>query len=195
MRRLESKNTIPEKAGPVIFNTLLLLELIALRLLPVICPARRAKPDDCWNDKGILFSSQCLPLFLPSFCFSLPSHSLFLCLSCSFLLSSLLVLFPYFLLSFASLFLSLSLFALFLGFCFMKRTTSKHRIRTFVFFSPLFWFPVLFCLSNPFFLSLHFSDFKFRFCSTSMFFFLFFKDKKKTPVLGQEGGCNKAFSL
>ena len=34
---------ILERAGPVIFKTLL-LELIAFRLIPVICPARRTKP-------------------------------------------------------------------------------------------------------------------------------------------------------
>ena len=33
---------IPKRAGPVIFKTLL-LELIAFRLIPVICPARIAK--------------------------------------------------------------------------------------------------------------------------------------------------------
>ena len=39
---------IPERAGPVIFKTFL-LELIAFRLIPVICPARRAKPENYWK--------------------------------------------------------------------------------------------------------------------------------------------------
>ena len=35
---------ILERAGPVIFKTFL-LEIIAFRLIPVICPAGQAKPD------------------------------------------------------------------------------------------------------------------------------------------------------
>ena len=36
---------IPEKAGPVMSKTFL-LELMAFRLIPVICSARRAKPEN-----------------------------------------------------------------------------------------------------------------------------------------------------
>ena len=36
---------IPKRAGPIIFKTFL-LELIAFSLIPVICPARRAKPEN-----------------------------------------------------------------------------------------------------------------------------------------------------
>ena len=39
---------ILERAGPVIFKTFL-LKLIALRLIPVISPARRAKPENYWK--------------------------------------------------------------------------------------------------------------------------------------------------
>ena len=39
---------IPERAGPVIFKNAL-LELKAFRLIPVICPARRAKPENDWK--------------------------------------------------------------------------------------------------------------------------------------------------
>ena len=39
---------IPKRAGPVILKTFL-LELIAFRLIPVICPARRAKPENYWK--------------------------------------------------------------------------------------------------------------------------------------------------
>ena len=37
---------ILERAGPVFFKTFL-LKLIAFRLIPVICPARRGKPENC----------------------------------------------------------------------------------------------------------------------------------------------------
>ena len=39
---------ILERADPVIFKTFL-LEIIALALFPVICPARQAKPKNCWK--------------------------------------------------------------------------------------------------------------------------------------------------
>ena len=39
---------ILERAGPVIFKTFL-LEIIAFRLIPVICPARQAKPENYWK--------------------------------------------------------------------------------------------------------------------------------------------------
>ena len=38
---------ISERVGPVIFQNFL-LELIAFRLIPVISPARRAKPENCY---------------------------------------------------------------------------------------------------------------------------------------------------
>ena len=43
---------ILERAGPVIFKTLL-LELIAFGLNPVICPARRAMPENYWKQESI----------------------------------------------------------------------------------------------------------------------------------------------
>ena len=39
---------IPERAGPVTFKTFL-LELIAVRPIPVISPARVVKPDNYWK--------------------------------------------------------------------------------------------------------------------------------------------------
>ena len=39
---------ILERAGQIVLKTFL-LKLIAFRLIPVICPARRAKPEDCWE--------------------------------------------------------------------------------------------------------------------------------------------------
>ena len=39
---------ILERAGPVILKTLL-LELIAFRPIPAICPARGAKPENYWK--------------------------------------------------------------------------------------------------------------------------------------------------
>ena len=39
---------ILKRAGPVIFKTFL-LELIAVRPIPVICPARGVKPENYWK--------------------------------------------------------------------------------------------------------------------------------------------------
>ena len=39
---------ILERACPIIFKTFL-LEVIAVRLIPVICPVRRAKPENRWK--------------------------------------------------------------------------------------------------------------------------------------------------
>ena len=39
---------ILERVGPVVFKTSL-LELIAFRLIPVICPARLVKPENYWK--------------------------------------------------------------------------------------------------------------------------------------------------
>ena len=41
---------IPERVGPAISETLL-LQLMALRPIPVICPARRADPENYWNSR------------------------------------------------------------------------------------------------------------------------------------------------
>ena len=104
-------------------------------------------------------------------CFTSLFHSHFLCLSpvlfflSSFLLSSLL--------SFASLFGSLSLFFFLLWFCFIKRTTLKilkfqvrfSSILSISFFSVLFFFQI------PFPYLCFIPDFKFCFCSRSMIFF------------------------
>ena len=48
--RAEIAELILERAGPVIFlMTLLLLALNSFRLIPVICPAKEAKPENCWK--------------------------------------------------------------------------------------------------------------------------------------------------
>ena len=49
---------IPERVGPVISKTFF-LEFIAFRLIPVICPARRAKPENHW--KQILIPDRAYP--------------------------------------------------------------------------------------------------------------------------------------
>ena len=85
-----------------------------------------------------------LSLFWPSTCSISLSLSL---LFFSFFLPSYL---SFFLLSFGSVFFSLSFFFCLLCFCFMK-TNNFSSILCF------FWFPVLFSLSNPLFLSLFFS--------------------------------------
>ena len=141
-----------------------------------------------------MFIFECLPLFLlslfwPSTC----SISLYLSLSCSFLSFFLLVFLV--LLSFGSFFFYLSFCFCLLCFCFMK-TNNIKRFNCKVFFSSilcLVWFPVLFSLSNPFFLSLVFPGIQLCFCSTSMFWLK--KHKLKTQIFGQKGSCNKTVFL
>ena len=43
-----SSELILERAGLVVFKTAL-LELTAFRLIPAICPVRRAKPENYWK--------------------------------------------------------------------------------------------------------------------------------------------------
>ena len=120
------------------------------------------------------------PFFTFSFSVSLSlSLSLF-----SFFLPSYLSL----LLSFGSLFWSLSFFFFLLCFCFMKRTTSKYSIAKFVFHQSFlfFWFPVLFSLSIPFFVSLFFPDFKLCFLF-KINVLSFKKDKLKHIFLVKRG--------
>ena len=99
--------------------------------------------------RAFLVIIQCLPLFLLSL-FGLPLfHFLFLCLSLLlFFLPSFL---SFFLLSFGSLFLPLSFFFFLLGFCFMKRTTSKYYITELFFIDPFSYFgvPSCFLFENP----------------------------------------------
>ena len=143
--------------------------------------------------KGIFCLFLSVSLCFSSAFFGLPLvQVLFLCLSLVlFFLSSFLSFFFCFLLvpSF-SLFLS---FSVFFGFVSWKANNIK-RFNCKVFFHQscvFFWFPVLFSLSNPFFLSLFFSWYSVMFfCSTSMF--LVSKNTSwKTPNFGQKGSCNK----
>ena len=103
-------------------------------------------------------------LLLPSFLFHFIFHSLFLCISLVILFSS--FLFVFLLLPF----LSLSLFALFLCFCFMKKNNIKTLNSICSSILSVFGFPVWFCLSNTFSLSC-FLILSFVFCLTSMFSF------------------------
>ena len=57
-----------------------------------------------------------------------------------------------------------------------------------------FLFPVLFFLSNPFFLSLHFPDFKLWFLF-NINVFGWKNQSWNTPISGQKGGCNKTFFM
>ena len=127
-----------------------------------------------------------LPLFSFSFSFSV---SLSLSLSCSCFFSSFL---SFFLLCFGSLFLSLSFLFFLLCVCFMKRTSSKYSIATFFFINnfSFFWFPVLFFLSNPFFLSLLFPDLSYVFVQHQCFWFQN-KQLNKTEILVKRGVATK----
>ena len=49
---------IQERARPVIYETFL-MELMPVRLIPVICPARRTKPENDW--KRYLFPDKAHP--------------------------------------------------------------------------------------------------------------------------------------
>ena len=134
-----------------------------------------------------MLTFQCLPLFLPSFLLTSLFHTL--SVSVSLLSLSFFLLVFFFLLSFASF------FSLFLCFCFIQRTTSKHYIGKLFssILSVVLWFLVLLCLSNPFFLSLFFfffSDFKLFLVQRQCFL------SKKTNInCWSRGGCNKRCSL
>ena len=95
---------------------------------------------------------------------------------------------------FGSLFLSLSLFFFLLCFCFTETTTLEYYMIDKVFFINPFSFWGVFLsscfLQIPFPYLRFFPDFKFCFCSTSMFSFKNASLKKKTLIFGQEGGCN-----
>ena len=116
--------------------------------------------------KGIL----CLFLSF-SLCFSLAFFGLplflflFLCLSLSLSLSLLFLSFfsflSFFFAFFWFLFLSLSFLFFLLCFFFHERNNNILNCNFFLHqYFLMFWFPVLFFLSNPFFLSLLFPDFK-----------------------------------
>ena len=143
--------------------------------------------------KRRLFLFECLPLFLlslfwpPTFQFLLLSLSL----GIFFISSSLSLCWVSF--GFC-LFLSLSFF-----FAFVSWREQHQNTQLQSFFSSilsLFGFPVLFSLSDPFFLSLFFfPDFKLCFYSTSMFWGfntnIEEKQKKTHTSFWSEGSCNK----
>ena len=91
-----------------------------------------------------------LPLFL----------FLFLCLSLSLVFLSFFL--SFFLLSFCFLFLSLFHFSFFFAFVSWKEQHEHFQLQSLFFWNifSFFWFPVLFSVWNPFFLSLLFPDFK-----------------------------------
>ena len=126
-----------------------------------------------------LFLSPLAFFDLPLFLFLFPCLSLFFF---SFFIPSCLC----FLLSFGSLFWSLSLFFFLLWFSFMKGTTSKYSIASFFFISIFSFFSFL-----PFFVSSSF--FFFVFCSTSMFFISKQTTKKKNSFLVKRGVATKRF--
>ena len=152
-------------------------------------------------EKGhFLFIFECLPLFLlslfwPSTC----SISLSLSLSLSLFLffSFFLPCLSFFLAFFCFLFFSLSFVFCLLCFCFMK-TNNIKRLNCKAFFHQscvFFWFPVLFSLSNPFFLSLFFSWYSVMFFVQHQCFWF-----QKTPVekhqfLVKRGVATKRFFL
>ena len=116
-------------------------------------------------EKGILFISEYLPLFLLSFFWPPPFQFLFICLS----------LLLFFLFSFLSFFL-LS-FALFPFISSLLLFHEKSNIKIFNYkvflhqYFLCFGFPVLFSLWNPFFLSLHFPHFRLCFLFNIIFWF------------------------
>ena len=120
----------------------------------------------------------------PFFCFSFSVSLLFF----SFFLPSCLS----FLLSFCFLFLSLSFLFFLHCFCFMKRKTSKYSIAIFFLeiFSLSFGFLSCFSVSNPFFLSLLFPDFKLCFLF-NINVFSFKKNKLKSTKKQKKTNCNK----
>ena len=146
-------------------------------------------------EKGIFCLFSVFLFLSPLAFFDLPLFLfLFLCLSLfffSFFIPSCLC----FLLSFGSLFGSLSLFFFLLWFSFMKGTTSKYSIASFFFINIFSFFSFLpFFVSSSFFLSLLFPDFKLCFFVQHQGFW--FPNKqltKKKTVFGQKGGCNKTF--
>ena len=128
---------------------------VVVPFLSLLCHTKK-KPCFPPRKGHYLFIFECLPLLLLSF-FWPPPFSIFLSLSLS---SSCPFSFPsclYFLLYFASLFLSLSFLFFLLCFCFMKRTTSTYSITKFSFINIFsFWvFCLLFSLKSLF-LSLFF---------------------------------------
>ena len=128
--------------------------------------------NPCFSlEKGIF----CLFLSV-SLCFSLAFFGLPLFLFLFLCLCLVLVLFSSFLSSFFAFFWFLVFvsFFPFLSSLLLVHENEQHQnIKLHLFSSSifsLFWFPVLFFLSNPLFLSLLFPDFKLCFCSTSMVF-------------------------
>ena len=133
-----------------------------------------------------LFLSPLAFFGLPLFVF------LFLCLSLfffSFFLPSCLS----FLLSFGSLFLSLSFFLFHSSLIFFHQRNNIKIFNCKFFFINIFFgggFSVLVFLSSSFFLSLFFCWFKVMFIQHHCFWFQK-KPSWKTPIFGQKGGCNK----
>ena len=145
----------------------------------------------------------CLLLSVPP-CFSLAAffglpffQFLFLCLSlslsCPFLSFFLLV----FLFALFWFLVFVSFLVFFVFFAFVSWKEQHQKIQFLIVFHQsflIFWFPVLFSHWNPFFLSLLFLIFSYVFCSTSMLL-VSWNTSWKTPIFGQKGGCNKAFSF
>ena len=139
----------------------------------------------------LLFIFESLPLFLlrlfwpPSF-----SISLDLSLSCSFLFFFILVF--SFLLSFGSLFWSISFLLFLLCVCFRKGTTTSKHLIAISFFINLFSFldSCLVFSFNPFSYLCSFLILSYVFCSRCMFL-VSKQTTLKTQIFGQEGGLQQ----
>ena len=120
----------------------------------------------------------------PFFCFSFSVSLLFF----SFFLPSCL----YFLLSFCFLFLSLSFLFFLHCFCFMKRKHQNIQLQFFPeIFSLSFGFLSCFSVSNPFFLSLLFPDFKLCFLFNINVFLVSKEQIEKHKKKQKKNNCNK----
>ena len=140
-------------------------------------------------EKGILFLLECLPLFLLSLFWPPPfSTSLSLSPSCSIVSFFLLV---FLLLSFCSFFFIFLSFSFFFA---LVSWTEQHQntklLLSFLKYFFFFWFPVFFFLSNPFFLSLLFPDFKLCFLLNINVFGLK-KPKLKNTNFWSKGGLQQ----
>ena len=131
----------------------------------------------------------------PFACFPPPIHSFFLCLSLSLSLSLVFFSFPCFLSCFLLLpcFLSLCFLPCFFVLVSCKDQHQNTKFQCFCYESFLcFWFPVLFCLSNRFFMSLFFSLSQVVFL-VNINVFTFPKTTYKTTIFSEVGGRNKKF--
>ena len=155
------------------------------------------KPCFSPQKREFLFSFECLTVFLLSLFWPDPfslSLSLSLSLSFYFLSSFLLVFLFCFLL--VSCFVSFFLFVSSLLLFHEKNNIKKFNDKVLFIgpFSLLLVSSLLFSFKSPFLIFAVFLILSLIFCSTSKFFFQRMQ-VQKTPIFGQEGGCNITFFL